>query len=261
MCRQIKIYFRVFILSTLFIKGPAYGSLENYSYEVQFGNLIVGQAEISIKKSNKKIELISNSKTAGVLNFFYEYEGELFSSSKKETDIWLPDKFLTKGIFNNKLRSSHLEWGANNLVIYENNPIIDLKKVHPLDKENLTNVLDPITAFINIIEKINIKKKCDTSFKIFDGRRRYNLKIKTLGSSFIENDRPKSFKGNVLICGLKVLPLGGHRLKTKWKPAKDKFTDFKIFFGKTISGQVLPVRMNLERWFGTITIRLLEKRN
>ena len=261
MCRQIKSYFRFFILSTLFINGPAYGSLENYFYEVQFGNLIVGQAEISIKKSNKKIELISSSKTAGVLNVFYEYEGELFSSSKKETDIWLPDKFLTKGIFNKKLRSSHLNWGANNLVNFENNPIIDLKKVHPIDKENLTNVLDPITAFINIIERINIKKNCDTSFKIFDGRRRYNLKIKTLGSSFIENDRPKSFKGDVLICGLKVLPLGGHRLKTKWKPAKDKFTDFKIFFGKTISGQVLPVRMNLERWFGTITIRLLEKRN
>ena len=144
---------------------------------------------------------------------------------------------------------------------YENNPIIDLKKVHPINKKNLKNVIDPITAFINVIERISIEKKCDTSFKIFDGRRRYNLKIKTLGSSFIENDRPKSFKGDVLICGLKVLPLGGHRLKTKWKPAKDKFTDFKIFFGKTISGQVLPVRMNLERWFGTITIRLLEKRN
>ena len=53
MCRQIKINFRVFILITLFINGPAYGSLENYFYEVQFGNLIVGEAEISIKKNRR----------------------------------------------------------------------------------------------------------------------------------------------------------------------------------------------------------------
>ena len=167
--------------------------------------------------------------------------------------------FLAKGIFNNKPRSSHLDWGVNNSVNYKNIPVIDLKKVHPIDKETLINVLDPITAFINVIEAISSKNKCDTSFKIFDGRRRYNLKTKTLGNSFIENDRPKSFKGDVLICGLKILPLGGHRLKTKWKPTEDKFTDFKLFFGRTNSGQILPVRMNLERWFGTVTVRLIEK--
>ena len=40
-----------------------------------------------------------------------------------------------------------------------------------------------------LIEAISSKNKCDTSFKIFDGRRRYNLKTKTLGNSFIENDK------------------------------------------------------------------------
>ncbi len=258
---HIKNYFKILILSTLFLNSSAYGSMENYFYEVQFGNLIVGQTEISIKTNSKKIELISKSKTAGFLNVFYEYVGELKSSSIKETDIWVPNKFLAKGIFNNKPRSSHLDWGVNNSVNYKNIPVIDLKKVHPIDKETLINVLDPITAFINVIEAISSMNKCDTSFKIFDGRRRYNLKTKTLGNSFIENDRPKSFKGEVLICGLKILPLGGHRLKTKWKPTEDKFTDFKLFFGRTNSGRILPVRMNLERWFGTVTVRLIEKRS
>ena len=78
-----------------------------------------------------------------------------------------------------------------------------------------------------------------------------------LESTFLKNDRPKSFNGKVLVCGLKVTPLGGHRLETKWKPNEDKFTDFKIFFGETSSGRTLPVRMNLERWFGTVIIRLI----
>ena len=259
MSKCINNYFKILILCTFFINGPACSSVENYFYEVQFGNLIVGQAEISINTSNKKIELNSKSKTAGFLNVFYEYVGELNSSSIKEANIWIPNKFFTNGIFNNKARSSDLEWGTNNSVNYKNIPIINLKKFHPIDRESLINVIDPITAFLNVIERIRFENKCDTSFKIFDGRRRYDLKTKTLGNSFIENDRPKSYKGDVLICGLKILPLGGHRLKTKWKPIEDKFTDFKLFFGRTVSGRILPVRMNLERWFGTITVRLLEK--
>ena len=259
--KYLKIYFKVFSLSILFINFSAFASQENYFYEVQFGNLIVGQAEISINSSNKKIELNSKSKTAGFLNVFYEYVGELNSSSIKKANTWIPNKFLANGIFNNKARSSDLEWGVNNSVNYKNIPIINLKKFHPIDKESLINVIDPVTAFLNVIERIRFENKCDTSFKIFDGRRRYDLKTKTLGNSFIENDRPKSYRGDVLICGLKITPLGGHRLKTKWKPIDDKFTDFKLFFGRTVSGRILPVRMNLERWFGTITVRLLEKRS
>ena len=261
MHRHIKNYFSIIISFVFFLNTSAYGSVENYFYEVQYGNLIVGQAEVSIKTSNNKIELNSRSKTAGFLDVFYEYVGELNTSSIRENNIWVPQTFLAKGVFNNKPRSSLLRWKINNLTSYKNIPIIDSKKFHPIDKENLKNVLDPITAFLNVIEKISSENKCDSSLKIFDGRRRYNLKIKTLENSFIENDRPKSFKGDVLICGLKITPLGGHRLKTKWKPTEDKFTDFKLFFGKTNFGRILPVRMNLERWFGTVTVRLMEKRS
>lgn len=261
MYRHIKNYVSIIISFVFFFNTSAYGSVENYFYEVQYGNLIVGQAEVSIKTSSNKIELNSRSKTAGFLDVFYEYVGELNTSSIRENNIWVPQTFLAKGVFNNKPRSSSLRWSINNSISYKNVPIIDLKKFHPIDKENLENVLDPITAFINVIEKISSKKKCDATLEIFDGRRQYNLKIKTLENSFIENDRPKSFKGEVLICGLKLTPLGGHRLKTKWKPTEDKFTDFKLFFGKTNSGRILPVRMNLERWFGTVTVRLMEKRS
>ena len=142
MHRHIKIYFSILISGALFFNSSAYGSVENYFYEVQYGNLIVGQAEISIKTSSNKIELNSKSRTAGFLNVFYEYVGELKTFSIKETDIWVPQTFLAKGIFNNKPRSSHLDWGVNNSVNYKNIPVIDLKKVHPIDKETLKSIED-----------------------------------------------------------------------------------------------------------------------
>ena len=112
---------------------------------------------------------------------------------------------------------------------------------------------------MRVIEKINEEYACDQNLKVFDGRRRYDLEIKTIGNSTIDNDRPKSYKGNVLICGLRVFPIGGHRLKTKWKPSEDKISDIKVFFGKNQNKDYVPVRVQIERWFGTVVIRLIRK--
>ena len=240
----------------VFNVNKAFGYKENYYYEVQFGNFVVGKSHVFIQADSSHIILNSKSKTAGFLDALYKYEGDLYASSVRGNNQWFPKIFSASGIFNNKERSSKLDF-ENNLVKYKNYPVLDFKKVHPLNQSTLIGVIDPITAFINIIEKINTYQKCDETFKIFDGRRRYDLKIKSLGITLLENDRPKSFNGKVIVCGLKVKPLGGHRLETKWRPNEDKFTDFKIFFGETSLGRTLPVRMELERWFGTIIIRLI----
>ena len=251
------LFIKFLVVFFVFNVNKAFGYKENYYYEVQFGNFVVGKSHVFIQADSSHIILNSKSKTAGFLDALYKYEGDLYASSVRENNQWFPKIFSASGIFNNKERSSKLDF-ENNLVKYKNYPVLDLKKVHPINQSTLIGVIDPITAFINIIEKINAYQQCDETFKIFDGRRRYDLKIKSLGITLLKNDRPKSFNGKVIVCGLKVKPLGGHRLKTKWKPNEDKFTDFKIFFGETSLGKTLPVRMELERWFGTIIIRLIK---
>ena len=251
------LFIKFLVVFFVFNVNKAFGYKENYYYEVQFGNFVVGKSHVFIQADSSHIILNSKSKTAGFLDALYKYEGELYASSVRGNNQWFPKIFSASGIFKNKERSSKLDF-ENNLVKYKNYPVLDFKKVHPLNQSTLIGVIDPITAFINIIEKINAYQKCDETFKIFDGRRRYDLKIKSLGITLLENDRPKSFNGKVIVCGLKVKPLGGHRLKTKWRPNEDKFTDFKIFFGETSLGKTLPVRMELERWFGTIIIRLIK---
>ena len=255
----IYIYFGFLIIFSFFGKSYGNDAKEDYFFEVQFGNLIVGKAEVSLIKDEKKLRVKAKTKTAGFLNTFYEYQGELSSWSLKNGKAWKPHKFSTNGFFKNKNRISELSWDKDNSVSYKIDPVLDLNEVHDIDKSTLNKVIDPLTSIINVIESIKNTKTCDQSFKIFDGRRRYDLIIKTLGKENLVNDRPKSFSGNVTICGVKMIPIGGHRLKSKWKPKQDKFSDFKIYFGKTSSGLLFPVRMNLERWFGTVVVRLINK--
>ena len=107
-------------------------------------------------------------------------------------------------------------------------------------KSTLKNVIDPITAIIRVIEKINKNKPCDTKLRIFDGRRRYNLSTKELEKKYLINDRPRSFKGDTIVCGIKVTPMGGNRIESKWEPENDKFSDIKVFFGTAAKELHLP---------------------
>ena len=77
-----------------------------------------------------------------------------------------------------------------------------------------------------------------------------------LNRSFLKKDRPKTYEGNVIICGLRFYPIGGHNLDSKWKPENDKFSDIKLYFG-FLNKKVFPVRMEINRWFGSIITRII----
>ncbi len=250
----------IFLTILSLINFSASSKQKNYYYEVQFGNFIVGKVEVLFRLTSQNLNIDIKSQTAGILDALYGYNGVLKSSSIKNKGTWLPNKFSADGVFDKKKRTTDITWfNDHKNVSYVNVPTIDLKKHHEVQKSSLVNVIDPITAFMRVIEKINEENICDKSFKVFDGRRRYDLKIKTIGNTTIDNDRPKSYKGNVLICGLRVFPIGGHRLKTKWKPSEDKISDIKVFFGKNLNKGYVPVRVQIERWFGTVVIRLIQK--
>ena len=161
-------FLNVFIFITIFslFNFSASSKQENYYYEVQFGNLIVGKAEVFFRSTSQDLNIDIKSQTAGILDALYEYNGVLKSTSIKNKGTWLPNKFSAGGVFNNKKRTTDITWvNEYKTVRYVNVPTIDLKKYHEVQKSSLVNVIDPITAFMRVIEKINDENTCDHNFK------------------------------------------------------------------------------------------------
>ena len=63
--------------------------------------------------------------------------------------------------------------------------------------------------------------------------------------------------GHLIIGHISVSLEKRSRIECKWEPESDQFSDIRIFFSAVAKGLHLPVRMKLNRWFGTITFRLL----
>jgi hypothetical protein len=258
-----KISFKIAFLSVfLLILTMRYAvSLEeNYYFEIQYGNFKIGQIDFFIKNKNNLILVDLSSNSDGVTNILYKYKSKILSKTLKTSNDLSPVFFNTESFYKNKKKTTFVKWDNRNEILdLKIEPPLDLMKVYPIPGESLTNVIHPITAFLKVIEKLKNTNSCEDRFRIFDGRRRYDLLTKNLGDSILKNDRPKSFSGKATICGVRFFPIGGHRLKSKWKPEKDKISDIKIFFGKHRDNLFFPVRLTVERWFGNIIVRLINK--
>jgi len=231
----------------------------NFYYDIQWGHLIIGHISVSLEKKSNSIKLKVKSKSEGPISLLYNYESDLVASSYKDGETWRPNSYVVKSSVKNNQYYSKVSWDKKtNKLNYKIDPPLDLKKVFDVPQSTLKNVIDPITAIIKVVEKINRDKPCDTELHIFDGRRRYDLSTKELEKQYLINDRPRSYKGDAVVCGIKITPIGGNRIESKWEPENDKFSDIKIFFSTAAKGLPLPVRMKLDRWFGTITFRLLK---
>jgi hypothetical protein len=137
-------------------------------------------------------------------------------------------------------------------------PELDLREVYPLTAQMRVNVLDPYSAVLRLIRHIETTGECTKSYEIYDGRRRNRLHFKTLGATDLTETRPGEFVGEALICSLEFEPIGGHKIDSKWRSGDEDDDDdrIKMFFGRPLQGQIVPVRVEVDSWIGTIVGRL-----
>ena len=118
----------IFLIIFCLLNFSASSKQDNYYYEVQFGNLIVGKAEVLFRSTSQNLNIDIKSQTAGILDVLYEYNGILKSTSIKNKGTWLPNKFSASGVFNKKKRTSDITWVNDyKTVSYVNVRTLDLK--------------------------------------------------------------------------------------------------------------------------------------
>ena len=159
-----------------------------------------------------------------------------------------------------KTVQSRVAWDDDSNVSTESRiPELDLGEVYPLTAQMRVNVLDLYSAVLRLIHHIETTGDCTESYEIFDGRRRNRLHFETLGTANLTETRPGEFAGEALTCSLEFEPIGGHQIDSKWRSdGRDDDDDhrIKMFFGRPLQGQIVPVRVEVDSLIGTIVGRL-----
>lgn len=236
----------------------ASGTVLDLRYEVQWGNINVGEAEASWIFTDSTFQMIGSSKTVGISDSLRKYRGTSEVTGQIYDGIHAPLKIGISGVYKDSAKNATAIWNLEDSQIHTvRAPTLDLEKVHPLDDNFIQGSIDPYTAMLRTLHTIKQTRSCASRHKVYDGLRTAELTMHDLGTQVLTGDRASAYRGKVIKCGLTIKPTGGHRLKSRWNERERKADDTVIFVAEIEPGLFLPVRIMIKTMFGKITTRLV----
>ena len=210
---MVKKYILCFLAIFYFVifNNAAFSQKWNVTVEGYLSGIKVGESKAVFELDSFNYSLKVNSTTTGITKFFYPWKQEIKISGKIENNNIKPSFYNISDIRDNK--SGHME------IIYKNStPIIkssfpdhnnDTRR-EKVSKKLLLNSLDPVNSLILLGLLSNKTNNCNHEIKIFDGRRRFNLKY-----SLIE------INTDTITCKLNIIRIAGYSKKELKKHPKE----------------------------------------
>ena len=127
-------------------------------------------------------------------------EGEVRGSIE---DIYKPSEYKYDYIRKNKKRMVQIIYDGPRIKKVTVEPDYNKSELSPITGDMLLDTIDPSTFFLNVLELENLKD-CNFTFRVFDGKRRYDIQF----FQKLENEEK-----DTITCKAKQIKLGGYKKK------------------------------------------------
>ena len=220
----VKLYYYIILVFIIF---PSYLFAEskniNTNYELKFKVLgvpvkigeINSYLTFNVNNYSLNFELYSDK----LVKIITSIDGVGKVSGMMNNSILYPKDYQYTYVKKKKTKKTKILFNNSTVIFSETNPNFDKNKLSPLSDEMLIGTIDPITAIIYMSD-YNLNNKCTVSYKIYDGKRRYDLSYFDI-----------VHEGDYIICKLIQKKIGGFKLKDKesdiFKPAQKIETYYK----------------------------------
>jgi hypothetical protein len=126
----------------------------------------------------------------------------------------------------------------------------------PLAEPLLRDTLDPVTALYAMIGSFDEVRRCAGRLPVFDGRRRYDLKLKQLGAAQLEPSDYGIYSGPAMHCRVTLRPIAGFKKKRKSLSRLPRRVEVWLAPLKP-GGPAVPVRLEGENPWGRMVVHLI----
>ena len=196
--------FFTLLLFILFLSsGILRAEVSNINYAISLKVLGVpikiGEITSVFEVSSEKYSLEYNLKSENLVELISPIDGVGKIYGKYTKSKLIPESYNYTYQRKEKRKSTKIEFSKSNVINIEVDPPFEKSKLTPVAEEMLLDVIDPSTGII-IMGDYQLNKNCNVDYRIFDGKRRYDLKY----TNIVENT---SYK----ICTLKQYRLGGFK--------------------------------------------------
>jgi hypothetical protein len=222
-------------------------------YTISMTGVSIGQIVWLVTIGEQRYTTSANGKASGVLSVLVNGEGSVDSHGNIDDGRLIP-KFFTSNI-NDDEGKSELRLGfedgfAKDLIVQAPQKSDQV----PVTDANRRGVADPLTAMlITAGENALAPANCNRMLPIFDGRRRYDLALSFKRVDKIKLER--SYSGAVLVCGVILQPIAGHRADSMLVKYVGGRRDMELWFAPIAGTSIIaPIRVLMPTLIGKLEI-------
>jgi hypothetical protein len=199
------------LVAVIFAGGDpadAQGKLE-VDYAISFARIPIGSAQMAADIGDEEYEIALQGRASGVARVLASGEGEFLTRGTVRAGELAPTNF-----------SSSINSGHEKLTIKMVLAAGDVTELSasamgegrvPINDADRHGIIDPLTALVVSVGQggdVMGDKACARRLPVFDGHRRYDLKL-----SFKRDDKikvEKGYTGPVVVCALEYQAISGH---------------------------------------------------
>jgi len=236
----------------LLAPGPVRAEPLNASYQIYFGGFHLLSAEASWEQGFDNYRIAGKAEAQGFIGWLYPWRGATESHGLISAGKIIPQRHENRGNSTQGERLVALRYDPKGAIAEALvRPEPDWEGRHPLPADAGEGTLDPLSVIAGLSELLEKSGRCEGSFQVFDGRRRYDLTVSDVGQAELEATDYSIFAGAARGCRLDYELLGGHRVeRNKYAATAGERI---VWVGRPEAGApLIPVRLQIETAYGTL---------
>jgi len=225
-------------------------------YSITMAHITVGKGVWVTEIGPDQYTATASGSASGILSVLVSGEGVI------STQGAFKDGRLLPAVFTSKMDSSDDKTDLR--MRFENGNVVELAAEAPSDSEprvpvteaHRQGVLDPLSALLIPVggtgEVISVEA-CQRTLPVFDGRRRYDLKLAFKRADKVKAD--KGYQGGAVVCSLAFQPIAGHRPTSALVKYLSQGRDIELWLAPIAGTRILaPFRLSITNLIGNIVI-------
>jgi hypothetical protein len=236
--------------------APAAAASLDVAYGIWLAGLPLGEAGLKSSFQGSRYDLSVQAKLTGLAGILTSGRGAANASGAFSNGRPTPSNFAVTSRSSKDSRTVRMGLASGSVAAVEITPPIEPHPDRvPVVAAHRQGVLDPLSALLmpaaargDVLDAAN----CDRTIPVFDGASRFNVVL-----SFVETKEVEKpgYKGPVLVCRAKWIPISGHRPARRAVQFMQDNEDMSVWLAPVDSARVLvPMRIAVRTMIGMSVI-------
>ncbi len=238
------------------------------AYEAYFGGFHIGSARAVVSADGRRYRLEAAGRARGLLDWYAGWRGNVLTRGRLDAEPGTTDAAARRivprlhshaGTWQEDRRWTRLSYGTGGAIADHATSPEDpdeADETTPVPSDSVNDTIDPLTAVLRLSRQIAAGEPCRADLRIYDGRRRYNLRVRDAGTRRFVANSYSVFDGEARGCRLAIERIGGFRKERS--EYSETARERRVWVARPLPDALpVPVRVEVETGLGRAVMHLV----